>query len=486
MKTNRVDRRLFLKSLSTLAMASTLPACAFATQAGVENVLDHGALGDGSTLDTEAIQRAITLCANRGGGTVLLPAGHTFVSGSLQLRSHVDLHIEGGATLKASGNRDHFRKYGSLLFAQQAEGFSVTGQGTIDGNFSAFLKEREEGGYKVLEPFLGLWDPLYDIPGKDHPDGRPRIILLIESKAFTLAAFTIRDSPTWTIHLLGCEQVHISGLVIRNGMDVPNCDGIEIDHCRDVRIHDCDIAAGDDCLVLKTSRNFNQFGPCERVTITGCLLTSSSAAIKVEAEGSDTIRQAVIDNCVICDSNRGICVTNRDGALIEEMVFSNMTIETSLRPEMWWGAGEAIQVTNLPRRAGMAPGIVRGLHFSNITCQSESGLYLQGCQQAPMANLSFDEIDLQLRHASSLPGGFRDVRPVESQPGLYKSQISAVYAEWINNLSLRGVRVQWGANVPAYYGAALEGHHLKNFHSEDFSGHAARSSSQNTILEDAQ
>ena len=159
MKTNRVDRRLFLKSLSTLAMASTLPACAFATQAGVENVLDHGALGDGSTLDTEAIQRAITLCANRGGGTVLLPAGHTFVSGSLQLRSHVDLHIEGGATLKASGNRDHFRKYGSLLFAQQAEGFSVTGQGTIDGNFSAFLKERVEGGYKVLEPFLGLWDP---------------------------------------------------------------------------------------------------------------------------------------------------------------------------------------------------------------------------------------------------------------------------------------------------------------------------------------
>jgi hypothetical protein len=479
-------RRSFLASLSAAAMVSSLPAPLLAANTTVENVLDYGAGGGGKTVDTNAMQSAINACANRGGGTVLLPAGHTFVSGTLQLRSHVDLHIENGATLKASGNRDDFRKYGSLLFAQGAAGFSVSGRGTIDGNGPAFLQERVAGGYKVLEPFLGLWDPLYDIPGIDHPDGRPRVILLVESKGFSLEDFTIRDSPTWTIHLLGCEQVHVSGLVIRNGMDVPNCDGMDIDHCRDVRIHDCDIAAGDDCLVLKTSRNFNQFGPCERVTISGCVLTSSSAAIKVEAEGPDAIRQAVIDNCVIHNSNRGICVTNRDGALVEEMVFSNMTIETSLRPEMWWGAGEAIQVTNLPRRAGTAPGTVRGLHFSNISCQAESGMYLQGCQQAPMEDLSFNDVELQLRHVSPFEGGFRDVRPVESQPGLYKNPIAAVYAEWVNNLRLSDVSLQWSANPPGYYASALEAHHLRGFRLEGFAGRAAHTSVQDVVLEDVE
>lgn len=140
-------RRSFLASLSATAIVSALPRRAWAAGLAGENVLDYGAAGDGKTVDTDALQRAITACANRGGGTVLLPAGHTFVSGTLQLRSHVDLHIENGATLKASGNRDHFRKYGSLLFAEGAEGFSVSGRGTIDGNFAAFLQEHVDGGY---------------------------------------------------------------------------------------------------------------------------------------------------------------------------------------------------------------------------------------------------------------------------------------------------------------------------------------------------
>jgi hypothetical protein len=214
------------------------------------------------------------------------------------------------------------------------------------------------------------------------------------------------------------------------------------------------------------------------------VLTSSSAAIKVEAEGSEAIRQATIDNCVIHDSNRGICVTNRDGALVEEMVFSNTSIETSLRPDMWWGAGEAIQVTNLARRAGMAPGIVRGLHFSGISCQSESGIFLEGCEQAPMEDLTFSDVDMRLRHASPLEGGFRDVRPVESQPGRYKNLIAAVYAAWVNRLRLSDVSVAWEANPAAYYSLALEAHHLRWFRQEGFSGHAAHASMQDAILDD--
>ena len=201
------------------------------------------------------------------------------------MRAFVRFEIEAGAILKASPDRDDFRKLGALLFALGAGDVTICGGGRIDGNFHAFLSDRTPQGYTVVEPFLGPYDPLYDKPGKDHPDGRPRMVLLVDCTGARLQDLTIHDSPTWTIHPIGCENLSVSNLTIRNSLEVPNCDGIDIDHCRNVRIENCDFIAGDDCIVLKASRNFMEFGDCENIVVSNCILSSSSAAIKVEAGG---------------------------------------------------------------------------------------------------------------------------------------------------------------------------------------------------------
>ena len=413
------------------------------------NVLLHGARGDGRTNDTAAIQQAIDECAKSGGGRVELPAGHVFLSGSLNLRGHVELFIEGGSTLKASGNRDDFRTLGALLFADHADGVEVGGSGTIDGNFHAFLTARTADGYNVTQPFLGPYDPLYDKPGRDHPDGRPRVILLVGCSHVRIRDIIIRDSPTWTVHLLGCDDVRISGVTIHNNLDVPNCDGVDIDHCRHVRVEGCNIEAGDDCLVLKASRNFRDFGVCEDITITNCTLRSRSAAIKIEPEGPDTVRAAIISNCTIDHSNRGISILNRDGALIEDLIFSDMVIGTELQPEMWWGSGEPVHVSTLPRSHGLPSGAVRNLQFSRLTCRGENGIYLQGSPGSPLTRLRFSEIDVTLQKTSALPGGYYDLRPIEGSVGIvYRRSAASVAKRSPTSSSTICALPGWGRRSP--------------------------------------
>ncbi len=480
-------------STSALAASSLFPFSAHALQTVasskvVWNPLDFGARGDGTTKDTAALQRTLDDCARNGGGIVVLPPNHTFLSGTLTLRPHVELHLAGGSTLLASPDRDDFRELGSLLFALDAADLHVSGTGVIDGNFEAFFPPKGPDGYPVPQPFLGPYDPLYPPSNRNPPDGRPRMILLVNCRNTLLEHFTIRNSPTWTIHPVGCEGLHISGLSILNNLDVPNCDGIDIDHCRQVRIEGCNIVAGDDCLILKASRNFGQYGPCEGITITNCTLQSSSAGIKIETEGPYPLRSAVISNCTIVRSNRGISFLNRDGATVEDLLFTDMTIETVMRPLMWWGSGEPVAVSSVPRTVGGPAGLVRGIQFNHLACHGESGIYLRGAADAPLRDLSFRGIDLQLAKTSSIPGGFYDMRPGDAigASGLDSSPTPGFLATAGTGITLAGVHVGWPGQIPAYYGAALELHQCHDLSLTQVTGTAAHAGQPASIFDGVQ
>jgi hypothetical protein len=357
----------------------------------------------------------------------------------------------------------------------------------IDGNFAAFFPPKGPNGYAIPSPFLGPYDPLYPASARNPKDGRPRMILLVNCRNTQLVDFTIRESPTWTIHPIGCDGLEVSGISILNNLEIPNCDGIDVDHCRNVRIEGCNIVAGDDCLVLKASRNFGDYGPCEGITITNCTLESSSAGIKIGNEGAYPLRSAVVSNCTIVRTNRGISLTNRDGEVVEDLIFTDMTIETRMRPMMWWGSGEPVFVSAGPRVAGAPVGTFRGIQFSNLACRGESGIYLRGTREVPLRDVSLRGVELMIEKTTAIPGGFYDVRPDDTPgaSGLDKRATAGVFAQDVSGLTMSDVRVEWGANRPSYYGAAVEMHECSGVGMSGVTGDAAHGGPA-TVLDDVQ
>ncbi len=437
-----------------------------------------GARGDGVTDDTKAIQRAVDTCARDGGGVVGLLPGGRYLSSTIVLKDHITFDIAEGATLLASDVREAYREHGCLLFAENAENIAVTGRGTIEGQGSskAWFPTLVEGTYTVPAPFLGYWNPLEQFPGIYSPTGRPRMVLLVGCHRVELTGFRINVAPTWTVHLIGCEDLIIHGITIDNSLIVPNCDGIDIDRCRRVRVSDCAIRAGDDCIVLKTSRNTAKFGDCEDVTIANCTLESSSAGIKIEPEGAGVIRSIVATGCTISRSNRGVALLQRDGALVEDLTFSNCTITTRRHHSMWWGAAEALHVSNLPRRSSMPAGTVRSIRFENIICRGEGGLFVRGWPGSRTEDISFSSVDVTMEKTTQYPADTYDIRPTELTNGLIESTISAIYARDAAELIFRDVQVRWSGSALSSFGAALHAEQIAGLTLDHITGEAAHAS----------
>ncbi len=237
-----------------------------------------------------------------------------------------------------------------------------------------------------------------------------------------------------------------------------------------MRISDCHIEAGDDCIVLKSGR---EFGACENVTVTGCTLVSTSCALKVGTGPWTAIRNVVFDGCVITNSNRGLGIQLRDAGDIENIVFSNMVVETRLFHDDWWGKAEPIHISAVRRRPDAPIGKVRHVRFSNILCRGEAGAFISGSPDSIIEDVVLDNVRLEINKTSKWPGGMHDRRPPEDADHLYPHRTAGVFIEHARDVTLRNVEVVWGENRPNYFGPALECHHVHGLALREFRGESA-------------
>jgi polygalacturonase len=441
------------------------------TESGLYNVISFGARGDAITDDTRAIQTAVNDCIAHGGGEVLLPGGKTYLSGAITLGSRVDFHLARGAVLKGSAHWQDYGAAGALIFAKDAEDLSISGDGVLDGNDHAVwqaLADETAGGdvnKKGWWPqsFCGVWWPFgRSAVDKTLAPGRPMQIILIGCKHVRLREITIKNAPSWTVHPAGCEDLIIDGISILNDWNVANNDGIDLDHCRNVQVANCHIDTADDGIVLKNTPNFAAYGRSENITVTGCTIASRSCALKLdEAYAPPGIRNVIFDACVIYRSNRGLCIQSRDAGDIENVLFSNLTIETELQPGKWWGAGEPIHLSHLPRNPQTKLGHVRHIRFENILCRGENGVYIHGSAMQPVEDVEFNNVRVEIGKTTAVPGGFYDDRPIGSGlggefAGVYTNAIAGIYAREVNGLTLRNTRVVWDVPKDPVYGRDID------------------------------
>src|SRR5699024_9690845 len=215
-----------------------------------------------------------------------------------------------------------------------------------------------------------------------------------------------RNSPAWTVHPALCEDVSISGLRIHNPAESPNTDGIDPESCRHVRISDCHIDVGDDCIAIKAGTECTpQRTATENVTVTGCTMVSGHGGVVIGSEMSGGVRNVVISNCVFQGTDRGIRLKTRRGrgGLVENLMVTNVVMDDVLCPltiNPFYSCGPDGKAPHVgdrhPRDVDEGTPHIRGIHLAHIVASRvrASAAHVVGLPEAPVSDLSIDDFSV--------------------------------------------------------------------------------------------
>ncbi|HWJ77048.1 MAG TPA: glycoside hydrolase family 28 protein [Niallia sp.] len=369
-------------------------------------ITDFGARND-NKLNTDAIQTAIDTAFNKGGGKVIVPTGE-FLTGAIFLKDNIELYLSPGAVLKFSDQQEDYpvvtsrwegvmrEVYASCLYAENAKNISVTGFGTMDGNglkwWHIFRNEREKLSYP-----------------------RPKLISFDNCSNITIKDVTLMNSPSWTVNPIRCQNITIDNLSIYNPANSPNTDGIDPESCKNVRISNCHIDVGDDCIAIKAgTEDTSEHISCENITITNCTMIHGHGGVVLGSEMSGDIRNVTISNCVFQDTDRGIRLKSRRGrgGVVEDIRVNNIVMEGVICPfilNLYYFCGpkgkDKYVWDKNPYPITEETPMFRRIHFSQITARNvhASAGFIYGLAEQYVSEITFSDIAISMAE-NAIPG----------------------------------------------------------------------------------
>ena len=423
------------------------------------NVKHFGASGLRKDNATKAFRDAIEACRKSGGGTVQVPAGE-YTVGTVQLLDNITLHLDAGSTLFASQERnDYVPDSRALIFAENAKNIGVTGKGTIDG-----LARYDYDNVRGADPEIAKVQEIARQAGiemKRYYRSREAmnifLFVLNDCNNVNLTDLSIINAPLWTVRLNDCDRVTVRGVYIYSDLEKGvNADGIDIVSSKNVVISDCVITTADDSIVLKAiARNGKKANTVENVTVTNCILTSSSTPLMIGTETEADIRHVIFSNCVVRNSNKGFGINVQDGAVVSNIIISNLTIETNRRHWNWWGDSEMCKFVLKKRTESSALGQIRDIFIDNISANSRGTSTITGYEEQPLENIRISNVRL-----------FMDVEDAKD-----KRATDGMRIENVNGLQMRDVSIKWKdePTEPAWQ-SALVLKNVRDFTIDSFSG----------------
>lgn len=377
------------------------------------SVYAFGALGDGITDDTQAIQSAIDFLPRNG--RLYFPKG-VYLSRPLTLKSHMTMELSENAVLLGSADRSRYPvipgdaadlsggedvnfggfegeskpMYQSLLTAAFAEDIAIVGRGTVDGN-------AQNGDF---------WTSF-----RDFAPARPRLLFFHRCNGITVHGITMRNSPSWHLHPHYSKDISVLDVLVTAPKDSPNTDALDPEACDLVRVIGCRFSVGDDCIAVKSGKidmgkRFRQ--PAQNHEIRNCLMESGHGAITLGSETAAGVAGLNVERCLFLHTDRGLRIKTRRGrgkfCRITDIVFRDIRMDGVLTPfviNMWYNCCDADRFSEYNRTRNALPVDDRTprlgrFTFSNIVCSNAevAACYIDGLPEMPVDEVRFENVSV--------------------------------------------------------------------------------------------
>ncbi|MCX6549575.1 MAG: glycosyl hydrolase family 28 protein [Acidobacteria bacterium] len=419
-------------------------------------ITDHGARGDGATLNTAAIAAAIDACSKAGGGQVVVPRG-VFLTGPIELKSRIDLHLERGALLLFSPRFEEYPlvrtsyeggdsvKARSPIWAKGAEDIAITGEGIIDGSGQAWRPVKQfkmtDPQWKALLASGGVvdaagttWWPsreamtgagtvkALDARGGDVPLAeyaaarqflRPVMISLVECRRVLLDGSTFQNSPAWNIHPLLCEDLVIRNITVLNPWYSQNGDGLDLESCRRVAVYRCRFDVGDDAICIKSGKD--EYGrrrgrPTEDVVIVDNVVYHGHGGFTVGSEMSGGVRNILVERCTFLGTDVGLRfkTTRGRGGVVEKIWIRDIQMKDiptdAIGFNMYYGgeapteAAEGAVASRPAMPVNEGTPQFRDIVLSRILCRgADRAVMIEGLPEMPIRGIVLDDVRISAR-----------------------------------------------------------------------------------------